>query len=682
MSYVSVANAKAGMDRRRPRAAGEEGTLWSLVNAHVTRGGDIERCKAFVEAYTLPAGTSGLAQVDGQLVVFGKDDLAASVPPGIQYQRLTIASDIDEVLSTTVFDRTLFTTARLEDASMIAAYGSTAIDFSTMNADNSSFASLSSYLAERIAEVAAVDTSAGGTSILITGVEDGDDISMSVVAGTTTLTVLQTAQTEAAETRATATITITGGTNLPTVNEISALTVGGTAMISAPVPWATSNNSTATALKNAILALAPTHLYTATVLGNVVTVHAPVGDGAGANGRAVALTLGGDVTATTSGPLAGGVAAVVGRPKIARIDLNGAYSATAVFTYLIDGHTVTATGASSGAPIPVLANKNRVWTGAGSLLRFSQLNDPSDFVVPAIPTSTDAGYINVSSETGSSERLQAMAVYANQVAVFTRSAIHMWKLDTSPANNERLRTLENTGTMALRSVAKYGNEDVFYLSDMGVRSIKARDVTDAAYVGDAGTPIDTFLQEDMAAASAREVRRACAIIDPLDGRYWLALGSRIYVLSYFPSGGISAWSYYEPGFAVDEMVRCGKRIYVRSGDTIYLYGGRSGREYPDAGDMEPLVELPFLTAEAPASEKRLIGIDMVAAGIWETHILVNPEDETQYVDAGNLVGVTTLGGHVAAAAGSSHFAVRMRCISDGAATISGLQVHYFVADAR
>src|SRR3546814_6364942 len=38
---------------------------------------------------------------------------------------------------------------------------------------------------------------------------------------------------------------------------------------------------------------------------------------------------------------------------------------------------------------------------------------------------------------------------------------------------------------------------------------------------------------------------ACGIIAE-SGRLWMAIGTRIYVFSYFPGAKISAWSYYSP----------------------------------------------------------------------------------------------------------------------------------------
>src|SRR3546814_12010142 len=68
-TYLLIEDFKLGLDRRRSRETGVPGSLWTLVNAHITRGGEIERMKKPVPAYTLPSGTFGMAP--DRLTVFG-----------------------------------------------------------------------------------------------------------------------------------------------------------------------------------------------------------------------------------------------------------------------------------------------------------------------------------------------------------------------------------------------------------------------------------------------------------------------------------------------------------------------------------------------------------------------------------------------------------------------------------
>jgi hypothetical protein len=163
--------------------------------------------------------------------------------------------------------------------------------------------------------------------------------------------------------------------------------------------------------------------------------------------------------------------------------------------------------------------------------------------------------------------------------VFARRVIQIWNMQDNPASNVPSQFLTETGTRAPRSVRGFGDIDCFYLSDSGIRSIRARSATNLAGVNDVGTPIDTLVREYLATLTETQIANAVSIVDPVDGRFWLAVGRRVFVFSYFPSKKISAWSWYEPGFEITDMVTLNDRVYARAGDQIYLYGGSANATY-------------------------------------------------------------------------------------------------------
>ena len=67
MSYFIVADFKGGLNTTKLPVTAAPGTLRTLSNAHITRGGEIEKRRAFVSWKTLPAGTVGLAGLSGQI---------------------------------------------------------------------------------------------------------------------------------------------------------------------------------------------------------------------------------------------------------------------------------------------------------------------------------------------------------------------------------------------------------------------------------------------------------------------------------------------------------------------------------------------------------------------------------------------------------------------------------------
>src|SRR3546814_15550451 len=102
-----------------------------------------------------------------------------------------------------------------------------------------------------------------------------------------------------------------------------------------------------------------------------------------------------------------------------------------------------------------------------------------------------------------------------------------------------------------------------------------------------------------------------------DGRFWLAIGSRIYPFSYFPGSKINAWSYYDLGFTIEAFADISERIYARVGNTIYLFGGEDDETYPDAGEYPVTVEIPYLSANTPATRKSWHGIDVACTNDWQ-----------------------------------------------------------------
>src|SRR3546814_16625506 len=94
----------------------------------------------------------------------------------------------------------------------------------------------------------------------------------------------------------------------------------------------------------------------------------------------------------------------------------------------------------------------------------------------------------------------------------------------------------------------------------------------------------------MKTLTAAQREAAIAVMESQDGRFWLAIGSRIYPFSYFPGSKINAWSYYDLGFTIEAFADISERIYARVGNTIYLFGGEDDETYQDAGE-HPVTEI-------------------------------------------------------------------------------------------
>ena len=284
---------------------------------------------------------------------------------------------------------------------------------------------------------------------------------------------------------------------------------------------------------------------------------------------------------------------------------------------------------------------------------------------------------NLANHSRGAEELMAIAPYFQNLAIFGLDAIQIWFNDPDPDLSTRVQVLNNTGTVASKSVVEIGDSDVFYLSRSGIRSLKSRDSSNAAFVGDIGNPIDDLVVADIA-VNVDTTKGACGIVDPRDGRYLLAIGEKVYVFSYFPSSKVSAWSIYEPGFVITDWAFDGTELLCRAGDKIYSVGGENNDEYDSS---VVTVQLPFLDAAKPATSKMWSGLDAVCSRDWVISTGVDETDISLYETAATINKTTYGVGRVSLSSTSSHIALRMTNTSSGAATLGNIAVHYELNEA-
>jgi hypothetical protein len=458
--YLIVEDFKAGLDLRRSIVTADSGSLQVALNVHITRGGEVEKRKAFVNDATLPAGTFGLARQGQSRVVFGSADLAASMPSGYIYQRLQHPSAIP---MTGLIGWALF---------------------------NGKVYAIASY---------------------------------------------------------------TDGRRL--------------------------------------------HFYD----GTIVPAWAP----------------------------------------------GGTYQ-----DYLATG---------------VRTNVGKVYVVANASLVFCAVNDATNW------SGTGSGVIDMSNQAEGSEVLTGLDIYQNRLAIYARRHTQIWSVDLDPALNAVSQQLPNTGTFAANSLVAFGNSDNFFLGDTGVRSLRARDSSNQAGVFDIGTPIDDAVTGLLATLTEAQRTQANGVLDPVDGRYLLAVGGTVYAFSFFSASKISAWTQYDLGGQVSDWLAVAPRLYARVGDQVLLYGGASGLEY-DASPAE--LVLPYLSAKTPATTKEFTSFDSALTGQWTVEVGMNAESP----DARELIArvhqPTFSNLRFGAQGQGTHFGLRLTNSTPGVAKVANVILHY------
>lgn len=690
MGTIWVKEMTGGLDTRRLPETTPGGVLIRAQDGHITRGGEFEKRAAFVAEYSLPAGTHGIAYDGRGLVVFGTGAEPAGMPAGISYERLDNPADsgvnMDRILSSDLYDKKLYVAVLYEDGSIYHFYdGEEVTDWFDGRA-RAQFTVVSGVDTPAVSAVASFRVTAGSVSgsgsfdnIAVNGVaiigsavahddsntstaaaiaaaitsftsspeytatSDGDEVIISAVAGTAAngRTVTVTVSGDAAFSTPT---TFEGGAEERT-SALSDLTVDGVSIITSPVEWQGSGADTATAIAAAINAATTSPDYDATAVGAAVNIIADVA-GSDSNGLAVVPVVAEDMVVTpTSG-----------------LEL--------------------ADGADSDAFTPgpfVKTASSKMYAVADGLLHFSGISEPTQWTTDV----TGAGFINLAAEDADADELRALARYQGQLAVFADDVTMIWFIDPDPLLNTLSQVLSGTGTNFPLSVTQFGDSDVFYLDTSGLRSLRARDSSNAAATTDIGVPVDDLITEKAAELAGQE-HLVFGFINPLDKRFWLVMRDEIFVFTFFENAKVSAWSTYKTtltdenenvtSFNVDSVTVFNKRPHLRSGDTVYVYGGASAGLALDYTEAEGW--LPFLDANRPAARKQWEGIDVALTGLWEISAATEPTE----VDAAAVIARAYKTSYnmsrIAFEHESSHVSLRFKSKGNKRAVFSAAVIHY------
>lgn len=690
MAYVVVEDFKGGLDSRRAEVTTPAGALVKCTNAHINRGGEIEKRKAFVDKYTLPDKTYGLAALRDTLYTFGSESLEA--PVGTRYQRLqapnTSAFMVD-VVDQEVFDGKLYVIAKFSDGTVHHFYDGELVTAWAYQSNKflgaSSNEEVAQFFADQINKSEQC-TATRNEAVLTVQTKEAESIALTVKCRSGEDTISATLQqvgndgVEGAEGSGSFSVSRKPGDEDPeNLDLIKSIKVGDVEVLGSEIPYNTDNIQTAKDVVDAINAYESAPRFTATAEGNKVIVKTEDKTDEW-NGKALTITVSGLVNIYGEVSMSGGIVPVEGAQTIYDIDFGkAAFSADEAFNIEIKKDpTYTLRYGYSGNPtgeaVAAYTLGSKIYVLAGSVTFFCKLNDPSVWHLDE----TGAGFQNMGTEVGSDD-LTGVAVYNKSLAVFSRDTVQIWQMNPDDTTNVQIQVLRNSGTLAPKSAVPYGGTDVYYLSDSGIRSLRARDsYVDTAAVNDVGTAIDTLVRSHINGLSSVDIFKSAGIIEPIDARYWLAVKDRIFVFSYFPGSRINAWSEYEVGDNVDNMVQMRDRVYLRVGNRVKLYGGD---DYETYDSSKVVVRLPFLTAGAPASGKTITSFDIAAEGDWQVGMYTDPNDFSDgtkmRANVGKVSGVTyTTGRTVEVKASSSHVAPELVHQAPGPAAIYNLAIHY------
>lgn len=414
--------------------------------------------------------------------------------------------------------------------------------------------------------------------------------------------------------------------------------VDGVSVTGGPVAWAGSDTATHTALAVAVNSTVSSPDYTAIDLGIGITVSAAT-VGTQNNGLPISVTVAGS-----------GFAFALAAPPELSLGTD---------PYVTDTRYVRTIG-------------TKEYTLSGSNLQFSSVGDPTDW--DGRFGGTGFGFIDTSSYTAGSEELTAVVEFRDAGAVFSQRTIQIWQLEADPADNALRQRLRNTGTSCPKSITQFGDGDIFYLDESGLRSLRARGSSTAASTYGVGVKIDPLIVAKLRGLTEDERSRVVGLIEPVTGNFWLIVKDVIYVYAFFPEEGVDAWTTYEPGFTITDAVVFNRRVYVRSDDTIYVYGGlETGQETDDT-----VAEMwtAYLDGDDPTTAKTWQAFDAAVSGEWSVAVGASLRDTDEEDDVCIVSRTTYNDERIGLVGKSTHASLRFRSRGTGAAVVGACALHY------
>ena len=480
-------------------------------------------------------------------------------------------------------------------------------------------------------------------------------------------------------------------------NQVTSIMIDGVDILGDPVAWEQSHSYTMNKIKTQIDSYSSSSEYDVTISGPTLTFTGKPGTGKELNNKSVTMEVNGNIIITGGAWFSGGIDAVEALPQKTKVTYDAVNATPRGMKF---GITITPSdnptnpivvGATRMAdvfgkdPSFVFTYKSKIYVGFGSVVYFSALNDCTKWGIYDL----GSGFIDMSNNFGGREDITACGVYQDKMVFFTTRSLQTWYMDPDPSLNRQVQVIENSGCIAADTVISIGSTDLIYLSDNGIRSVRARESTDSAYTNDIGSAIDetiishiheidTSNDYELLASGASKNTAKCAI-DPIDGRLFVVMTDKTYVLSMFAGAGVTAWSIYdaiETKYA-SNMVQHKDRLYVSSyneqGYNVYCYGGEDGQTY-DSCHVD--VEMPYLDASKPATIKEAKGVDMACEGQWTVylgfdHTVPGARDEIAKVSQSTFAY-----GRIMATGYGTHFGPKFISAAPGKAKIANFIVHF------
>jgi hypothetical protein len=320
------------------------------------------------------------------------------------------------------------------------------------------------------------------------------------------------------------------------------------------------------------------------------------------------------------------------------------YEDGSIWHHYLDGSSATYI-ADANCPHGKAVTKQagKIWankkTSPLDVVRFSKANDPRDWT-----TASDAGYLAVGLQQEGAQDCYALGQFQNQIVCFFADGAQVWDVDPNPAFNVLKQRIFGVGTRYPLTPTSFAS-DVFFLADVGVRSVTINTQTDNYLDVDVGSPIDELLTT-IDANGDRVVNvgtyEPIALYVPGLQQFWLFVGSTVWVYTFSRSAKVAAWGKYTIPYTPDDAAVLNNRVYIRVGDEVYRFAPGA---YDDVGALIPVrIRLAYLNAKQPGMLKQWTGADWNVVGTGgEIEFIWDPNDDAKITNMTPISGASEEG---------------------------------------
>lgn len=166
--------------------------------------------------------------------------------------------------------------------------------------------------------------------------------------------------------------------------------------------------------------------------------------------------------------------------------------------------------------VAIVASK--VFAADGDIVRFCATADPLDWT-----SERNAGYLPTGLQQANANDMAVLNQYRSNLVAFNASSFQNWQADPDPEVMAILDQMDGVGSTWQQAARPVGNE-LFYLSQLGVRTVGIAGASTNLQAGDVGMPIDPLVQDAIKIAVANGAK-ALSTYYPSSGQYWLTFAN-------------------------------------------------------------------------------------------------------------------------------------------------------------